>query len=207
MNIAAVMAALDDNELDHSAKHCLVVLSCRADRYTGSVTVPIRRIAADMSVHWDTAWRALQRLEEAGRLMADKRRGFSTTWHLTIPRQPRTGSRLARDSQVPGCGEPAALVRHQPPGLLEALQGPPGGVPVDGHVGRDASDRDRDRARVTVSPAAQDHQAVLGRVVELVVVESGHDRGDVHASSANTRRSLTNSQSGNPGSDPRECWV
>jgi hypothetical protein len=91
MNIAGVMAALDDWELDHSAKHAYLVLWCRADRHTAAATVPIPRIAADMKVAYATARRALQRLEDSGRVAVDKHPGFSTTWRLVRAPEARGG--------------------------------------------------------------------------------------------------------------------
>lgn len=79
MNIAAVMAALDVWDLDHMPKMALLTMACRAGRYSGRVTVPTRRLAADLHVHYNTAERAVQALEKAGYVTVDKRPGVVST--------------------------------------------------------------------------------------------------------------------------------
>ena len=83
MHIAAFMAALDVGDLDHSAKHALVMVCGRADRYTGMVRVSIPRVATDMQVSYDTARLALNRLVNNGYLTVDKSPGRSHLWMLT----------------------------------------------------------------------------------------------------------------------------
>lgn len=101
VNIAAVMAALDVWDLDHAAKHALVTVCCRADRYTGVAQVAIPRVAADMKVSYKTAQRALRRAVDAGYLTVDNQAGAASNWRLTpvmvtgVPRDP--GSRAPRD--------------------------------------------------------------------------------------------------------------
>jgi hypothetical protein len=76
VNIAAVMAALDITDLDHYAKQAAVVVACRADRTTGTAEVSAARVAADMSVHPNTARKALRRAVDAGRISVEFRRGY-----------------------------------------------------------------------------------------------------------------------------------
>jgi hypothetical protein len=89
VNIAAVMAALDNWDLDHSAKHALVVVGCRANRHTGRAPVAIKRVAADMKVDYDTARRALNRVVEAGYLTVEKSVGRRSVWCLNLAAEPR----------------------------------------------------------------------------------------------------------------------
>ena len=97
MNITAVMATLDLWDLDHSAKHALLVIACRADR-AGVASVSIPRAAADMQASYNTARAALDRVVKAGYLTVDKWPGQTSTWHLTpsitrgVPRQLAKGT-------------------------------------------------------------------------------------------------------------------
>jgi hypothetical protein len=83
VNIAAVMSALEVDDLDHSAKHALVVVACRASRGAGLVNLPIGRVARDMQVTYKTALKALNELVESGYLeVVDKSPGHRPTWYL-----------------------------------------------------------------------------------------------------------------------------
>jgi hypothetical protein len=82
VNIAAVMAALQIDTADHLAKYAAVVVACRANRYTASVELPTRRVAADMGVNYTTAQRALNRAVKAGFLGVDKPRGRRPIWQV-----------------------------------------------------------------------------------------------------------------------------
>jgi hypothetical protein len=84
VHIAAVMACLDVRDLDHRAKHALLVVCCRADRRTGSATVSIGRIGADMSVAYHTAQHALERAVKAGYLTVDKSPGKTPKWRQQV---------------------------------------------------------------------------------------------------------------------------
>jgi hypothetical protein len=75
MNIAAYMAAREIWDVDHMAKMALLALCARAGRYSRYVEVPIRQIAADLHVHYNTAERALKVLELAGYASVDNRPG------------------------------------------------------------------------------------------------------------------------------------
>jgi hypothetical protein len=83
MNIAAVMAALDIDDLGHAAKHAVQVIACRADRHTGAVTVSVVRVGTDMGVDRDTARLALADAVGGGYLAVDKPPGKTPTWQLT----------------------------------------------------------------------------------------------------------------------------
>lgn len=100
MNIAAYMAALRIEDLDHSAKHAVQVIAGRASRYTASVELPIARIAADMGVNYTTAQRALNRAVRAGYLAVDKAAGRRPMWRL--PRESFTTSPREGFTTTPG---------------------------------------------------------------------------------------------------------
>lgn len=92
MNIAAAMASMNVDDLDQTAKHALLILTNRAD-LEGETTVSIGRLAKDLSVHYGTAWRALQRLETTGYIAAQpvgKHPGKPRTWRL----RSRVGARM-----------------------------------------------------------------------------------------------------------------
>jgi hypothetical protein len=82
VNIKAVMSTLDLWDLDHAAKHALLVVACRAGRQTATAEVSIPRVAADMKVSYVTAWAALDRAVKAGYLSVDKSAGKTSVWHL-----------------------------------------------------------------------------------------------------------------------------
>ncbi|HEY2301814.1 MAG TPA: hypothetical protein VGH66_07970 [Acidimicrobiales bacterium] len=100
MNITAVMAALDIWDLDARAKQAVLVVACRADRYTAATTVGIRRLAVDMKVNYRTALRALYRAVDAGYLTVDKTAGGISTWRVVVT--PTTGVPVT--STPLGCG-------------------------------------------------------------------------------------------------------
>jgi hypothetical protein len=83
MNIAAVMTALDLWDLDHNAKHALLVVACRVNHHSGRAAVAVPRVAADMKVSYKTALAALDRAVEAGYLNVDKSPGRTPVWRLT----------------------------------------------------------------------------------------------------------------------------
>jgi hypothetical protein len=123
VNIAAVMTVLDEWELDHMAKMALLVVCCRADQ-RGMARVSIRRVAADMKVHYLTAARALDRAVDAGYLAVDKSSGQTSIWHLTARPQytnratsayrPRdSGSRIRILKDIEG-GDAARLKAASP---------------------------------------------------------------------------------------------
>jgi hypothetical protein len=123
MHIAAVMAALDVWDLDRSAKQALLVLACRADRYTAMASVSIGRVATDMSVNYDTAQAALTRLVDSGYLIVDKSPGRSSIWQLT--------SRMVREVPTEPAGTTSRMVREDLPnpsrgeGVFREKQGAP----------------------------------------------------------------------------------
>jgi hypothetical protein len=78
------MAALDVWDIDHTAKHALVVVCCRADREHGIARIAVGRVAADMKVNYTTAHRALQRLVDNGYLSVVKSPGRASTWCLNL---------------------------------------------------------------------------------------------------------------------------
>lgn len=84
MHIAAVMAALDVWDLDHNAKHAVLVVACRADRYTSMCELSESRVAADMKVGRYAARHALERAVSAGYLTVDKSRGRVPLWRLNL---------------------------------------------------------------------------------------------------------------------------
>jgi hypothetical protein len=139
VNIRGVMAALDLWELDATAKHALLVVACRADRYTGMATVSTVRVAADMKVHYNTARAALRRLVEVGYLTVDKSPGLSPIWMLT-PRVTRgvtpTTDVGGSDNQLVGGSdnlerELRSLWRQPRSGARAAHFAPGSGVLVD----------------------------------------------------------------------------
>jgi hypothetical protein len=71
------------------------------------------------------------------------------------------------------------VIHSQIVGVDSPLQGPPGGVVVNVHVGRHPGDRHLSGGRVTVGAAGDHHYGVFGGVVEIEHVEGGHDGGDV----------------------------
>lgn len=83
MNIAAVMAALEIDDLDHMAKVSVVVVACRAHRHSGRAVLSTGRVARDMKANYTTASRALARAVEAKYLSVDKPSGLVPTWRLT----------------------------------------------------------------------------------------------------------------------------
>jgi predicted ArsR family transcriptional regulator len=89
------MAALD-LDLEHSAKHALLVVACRADHRSPRVQLSVSRVAADMAVNYTTAHRALDRLVENGYLTVDKSPGHPSTWRLEVVTGSRGG--VAPDS-------------------------------------------------------------------------------------------------------------
>lgn len=82
MNIRAAMAALELSGIDSTAAHAVLVVCCRADRYSGVAAVSTKRIAADMKVNRKTAASALTRAVTARYLAVDKRTGRSPVWRL-----------------------------------------------------------------------------------------------------------------------------
>jgi hypothetical protein len=83
VNIAAVMVALDVDDLDHAAKHALVVVCCRANHRSGDAIVSASRVATDMQVSYKTALDALRRVVEAGYLIVDKSPGRTPRYNVT----------------------------------------------------------------------------------------------------------------------------
>jgi hypothetical protein len=75
------MAVLDEWVLNHTDKHALLCVACRADRNTWVAEVSIPRIAADMKVGYQTAADAIHRLRDCGYLNpVEKRPGRTTRW-------------------------------------------------------------------------------------------------------------------------------
>lgn len=85
MNIAAYMAALEVDDLDHYAKHAIQVVAGRANQHTAVAWVSIGRVAADMGVAYHTAQRALNRAVQAGYMNVDKSAGKRPCWTLQMP--------------------------------------------------------------------------------------------------------------------------
>ena len=83
MHIAGVMAALEVDDLDRTAKQALVVVCCRADYPSGWVQVSVARVAKDMKLDRNTARKALGRVVTANYLVVDKPPGLTPTWRLT----------------------------------------------------------------------------------------------------------------------------
>jgi hypothetical protein len=92
MNIAAVMAALDRDDLDRTAKQVVVVLACRAD-LDGCAQVSIARVARDCGVNYGTAWRAMNRCVKAGVVTVDKLPSSGRVWKLAVRAHARARSR------------------------------------------------------------------------------------------------------------------
>ena len=67
------------------ARLALVVLACRADRYSGTVTRSLPTLAADMGVHESTALRAVATLRKRGYLQVTHKQGISSTYRLVTP--------------------------------------------------------------------------------------------------------------------------
>jgi len=101
MNIAAVMAALEVDDLDAAAKHAVVMVACRADRYTGAALVSVGRVARDMHCHPETARRALQRAVDAGYLLVEKSVGKPSLWRLDPQRFAAPPPAPDRDTSRP----------------------------------------------------------------------------------------------------------
>lgn len=83
MNIAAVMAALVVDDLDHTAKFALLVIACRTNQHTIRASVSIGRLAQDMGVHRMTAQHAVWRAVDAGYLTVDKSPGRRHIYTVT----------------------------------------------------------------------------------------------------------------------------
>jgi hypothetical protein len=84
MHIAAVMAVLKMSDLDHQAKHALLVVCCRANRHTAIAAVSAARAAADMKVARNTAAAALSRVVDSGYLSVDKCLGKTSRWQVNL---------------------------------------------------------------------------------------------------------------------------
>lgn len=84
MHIRAAMAALR-LDLDHADKVALLVVACRADRYTGEVTRSVPALAADSGLSERTLYRALGRLTRRGYLQVSHRLGMTSTYRLGTP--------------------------------------------------------------------------------------------------------------------------
>lgn len=93
------MAALKISDLDRNAKHAILVLACRANRYTAMAEVSIPAVAADMGVGDYAARHALDRAVKAGYLAVDKSTGRAPLWQLTPA--VKTAD-LPRDSEQQG---------------------------------------------------------------------------------------------------------
>jgi hypothetical protein len=123
VNIAALMAALEVADIGATAKHALVVICARADRYTGMARVGIPRVAADMGRSYNTARAALGELVEYGYLTVDKSAGRSHLWMLTpsvvagVPHQSTNTTPSTID------GDPINLYRGE--GVFRENQGAP----------------------------------------------------------------------------------
>jgi DNA-binding MarR family transcriptional regulator len=102
VNIAAYMAALDIDDLDHMAKMAVLVIAGRANQHTGDAWVSIGRIAKDLAVNYTTAQRAFARAVEAGYLAVDKSPGRRSKWQLT--------SRLVHEHLVTSSRAPSDLL-------------------------------------------------------------------------------------------------
>jgi hypothetical protein len=109
VNIAAVMAALDVWDLEHMPKMGLLVLACRADRYTGQAEVSLPRLAADLHTHRSTAWRVLRMLSDAGYVIVDNRPGIPSL--ITLGEATR---RAVQPLPVAMCNTPVAPTRLHP---------------------------------------------------------------------------------------------
>src|SRR5215831_1983142 len=87
-------------------KHALLVICCRADRYTGMARVSIGRVAKDMGCTYNTAKTALEGLVKTGYLTVDKSAGLAHLWMLTsstgdeVPHQSTTGTSSTDDEGV-----------------------------------------------------------------------------------------------------------
>jgi len=87
-------------------KHALLVICCRADRYTGMARVSIGRVAKDMGCSYNTAKTALESLVKTGYLTVDKSAGLAHLWMLTsstgdeVPHQSTTGTSSRDDEGV-----------------------------------------------------------------------------------------------------------
>jgi len=95
MHIAAYMAALDIDDLDHMAKVAVQTIAGRANQHTATATVRVRRIATDLHVNYTTAHRALTRAVKAGYLTVDNSPGQPSSWHLTSRLVHELGSDLS----------------------------------------------------------------------------------------------------------------
>jgi hypothetical protein len=149
VHIAAVMAALEVWDLDRSAKHALVVVCCRADRYTGMARVSVGRVALDMAVNYDTARIALNGLVKTGYLTVDKSPGRSHLWMLT--------SRLTREVPRGLTADTSRLTRE---GVADLQRG-------EG-VFREKQGAPTRRSQQAASVAAGENQSVPGPALRLV---------------------------------------
>jgi hypothetical protein len=122
------MAILDLYDLDHMTKMGLLVVGCRAGRFDAIAAASIPRVAADLQVHYDTAKRALDRLDAAGILTPSKSPGRTSRWEINpAVYQPRGTPRSVQDNPADlDRGHPADLDRgHRSIG--ENLRGVLGG--------------------------------------------------------------------------------
>lgn len=84
MHIAAYMAALEVDDLDHHAKMALLMVCGRANRHTAAAMVSARRMATDMKVHRNTAWAALDQARKKGYLSVEKCLGKTSRWSVNL---------------------------------------------------------------------------------------------------------------------------
>lgn len=131
MHIAAVMAALEIDDLDRTAKTTLIVVCCRASRHNGMAIVSRARLAADMKVHPNTVSRALNRLVDMGYLSVDRRLGKTSIWtidphHLELRPSPSNG-----DTPSPSDGERRSIGEKRRSVALAAGGGKPGSWSAD----------------------------------------------------------------------------
>ena len=82
MNISAAMGALR-TDLPPMPRLALVMLACRADRYSGVVTRSLSALADDMGASTSTAKRAVHTLARRGYVQVTHTVGITSTYQLT----------------------------------------------------------------------------------------------------------------------------
>lgn len=102
VHIAAYMAACDVDDLDRTAKEALKAVCGRIDYPATSTTASLARLARDMSRRKEAVREAVFRLEDAGYLVVDNRRGMTSVIRLRLARFRLTDTPGGATTDTPG---------------------------------------------------------------------------------------------------------